>query len=197
MGSILVAIVATLVMVLEVDYTAIFDPNYLDCDFSNFSNPDKHKAFNVAFLLIMCIFPIIISTVVNIIILMIIWMSGRSAKSSGNLRSSVAILLICWCFIISYIPFIVQELVRSLNGSLSLEFSVFTVYAWSFNSTLNPIIVFCSNKSFKRFVLGIFCPCRLQATPAATPYKGEYDVQLQAVTQAIENEDTTVQQIDD
>jgi hypothetical protein len=70
-----------------------------------------------------------------------------------HIRSIITVNLICWAFLVSYVPIFVMIVLKSSGRTVPIWFGLFQTYAKSVHVVINPFIYVATNTRFRHFVL--------------------------------------------
>lgn len=154
---------------------ATYSPKLLICTSSNHSPKDSlytsTKVFTVIFVAVPMVMVFVTSLKIMHTICVHTWSVGASMMP--HIRSVVTVNLICWAFLVSYVPIFALIILKSSEVTVPVWFGLFQVYAKSVHVVLNPFIYVATNRKFRHFVMcrmglreGPANPLREEAPPA-------------------------------
>jgi len=148
------------------DSYAYYDPAYLSCTASCFTDKEFYIYFMIDFCLTICA-PMIILVAANV---SIIYITSKSASRTGssatpNKKTVITLSCICWAFILSYGPYLIFTVlfvILNLNFYPPEWLILITLYCPSINVVSNPIIYTATNSRFRKFVKSLFTMRKVQ-----------------------------------
>ena len=141
------------------DLEILFQPEYLQCGASLLIS---FSPFEIGFGMlgmVISVLPMLIILITNIIILIIVAQTSKARGRRHAIPSKKAVItisLVCWVYIISYIPTAVQISLLSPHHPPSTWLSLFATYTFSLNIIANPFIYTLTNNRFNRFMKQMF-----------------------------------------
>ena len=143
----LAAATAPAIFVLSNKSTAIFDVRTLACvtDVAR-----HHRIIVLASLIFFGIIPVTLTILFNVYLLVCAFTMKRRGKTF-NTNAIVTVSLICWVFILSWMPYIVRALM-ALSRPLPSWFYIVQYKLNILSLTLNPIIYTFTNRKFRIFI---------------------------------------------
>ena len=150
--------ITTLTCLTGIKPTIRYEPSHLNCspfDWENTGNVSTYLEMLRVISGMYLIIPALITVIANLIILRIVYARPTVSDSASRMRNYKAVKtvsLICWVYIISYIPSVVL-FALPVAGVENIPHYVNTLnmYILSFNLIANPLIYSFTNKRFALF----------------------------------------------
>ena len=151
--------ITSLLCLTGIKPTIKYEPSHLNCSPFDWENTDSISNYLRILRMVSGIYlflPAIITVIANIIILRLAY-AGRSVRNSTpggakSLKAVKTVALICWVYIVSYIPSVVL-FALPVAGVTEIPHYVnlINMYTLSFNLIANPLIYSFTNKRFALF----------------------------------------------
>ncbi|KAL5255567.1 hypothetical protein ACHWQZ_G010964 [Mnemiopsis leidyi] len=109
------------------------------------------KVFTVVFVAVPMV--IVFFTSVKIMHTICVHTLSVGVSLMPHIRSIITVNLICWAFLVSYVPIFVMIVLKSTGQYVPLWFGLFQTYAKSVHVIINPFIYVATNSRFRHFVL--------------------------------------------
>ena len=126
---------------------SVFDTRLLSCTTTiPFHHPEITLILFIAFALI----PVILTILLNIFTLVYNFIFCTTHNTS-NLNGLVTVLVICWVFIISWIPYVIRTIMTIRRSNLPLWFYTIQCNLNILSLAPNPFVYTATNHSFRKF----------------------------------------------
>ena len=139
--------------------TAYYDPWSFNCWSSQWEE-DNADIFNLIIETVYQGIPLLIVVVSNTGTLFAIlrqnWKMRKSAKSKSSHTAVITLLLVCWAFVLSYIPDYIIVLLDLFGNEYPNWFYTIQMYSYALNTIINPLIYSWKDPGFKKFLRGLF-----------------------------------------
>ena len=136
---------------------ATYSPAILVCTSSNHMPTAGHTLYTSTkvFTVIFVAMPMIIVFFTSVKIMHTICVHTLSVGVSlmPHIRSIITVNLICWAFLVSYVPIFIMIVLKSSGQFVPIWFGLFQTYAKSVHVVINPFIYVATNSRFRHFVL--------------------------------------------
>ena len=150
--------VTTLIGLTGIKPTIKYEPSHLNCSPFDWDNIDNVSTYLRILRMISGLYlflPAIITVIANIVILRLVYASSAivdSATRERNFKAVKTISLICWVYIVSYIPSVVLFALPVAGvTNIPRYVNAMNMYILSFNLVANPLIYSFTNKRFALF----------------------------------------------